>query len=120
MSSKLISLIVLCGILAVSWALKPDECEVCVKTVDKFVEQMDPKAKSDHKKIETEFRKFCKNSKGKENRFCYYLGGVEESATGILGELSKPISWSLPSDKICEKLKKKDQQICDLRFGKQN
>lgn len=48
---------------------------------------------------------------------CYYLGGLEESATGILGELSKPLSWSMPADKICEKLKKKDAQICDLRFG---
>lgn len=48
---------------------------------------------------------------------CYYLGGVEESATGILGEMSKPLSWSMPADKICEKLKKKDNQICDLRFG---
>lgn len=111
------SLIVLVGLISISWALKPDECEVCVKTVERFVEQLDPSAKSDPKKIENEFRKFCKNSKGKENRFCYYLGGVEESATGILGELSKPISWSMPADKICEKLKKKDQQICDLRFG---
>lgn len=49
---------------------------------------------------------------------CYYLGGLEESATGILGELSKPLSWSMPAEKICEKLKKKDAQICDLRYGK--
>uniref|UniRef100_A0A6P7GFM6 Mesencephalic astrocyte-derived neurotrophic factor homolog n=1 Tax=Diabrotica virgifera virgifera TaxID=50390 RepID=A0A6P7GFM6_DIAVI len=48
--------------------------------------------------------------------FCYYLGGLEESATGILGEMSKPLSWSMPSDKICEKLKKKDAQICELRY----
>jgi hypothetical protein len=48
---------------------------------------------------------------------CYYLGGLEDSATGILGELSKPISWSMPADKVCEKLKKKDSQICDLRYG---
>lgn len=51
---------------------------------------------------------------------CYYLGGLEESATGILGELSKPLSWSMPADKICEKLKKRDAQICDLRFGMYN
>lgn len=44
---------------------------------------------------------------------------MEESATGILGEMSKPISWSLPSDKICEKLKKKDAQICELRYDVQ-
>lgn len=48
---------------------------------------------------------------------CYYLGGLETSATSILGELSKPLSWSMPALKICEKLKKKDGQICDLRFG---
>ena len=49
---------------------------------------------------------------------CYYLGGLEDSATGILGELSKPLSWSMPADKVCEKLKKKDSQVCDLRYGK--
>jgi hypothetical protein len=45
------------------------------------------------------------------------LGGLEESATGILGELSKPLSSFLPAEKICEKLRKKDNQICDLRYG---
>lgn len=50
---------------------------------------------------------------------CYYLGGLEESATGTLGDMSKPMSWSMPSDKICEKLKKKDNQICELRYEKQ-
>lgn len=54
---------------------------------------------------------------GKENRFCYYLGGLEESATGILGEMSKPLSWGMPVEKVCEKLKKKDAQICELRYG---
>lgn len=96
-------------------------------------------ARKDPKRIENEFRKFCKGVRNKENRFvsnsnqtnfrilhyffyiykrlqCYYLGGLEESATGILGELSKPISWSMPADKICEKLKKKDSQICELRY----
>jgi len=46
------------------------------------------------------------------------LGGLKDSATGILGEMSKPMSWGLPADKICEKLKKKDNQICDLRYDK--
>lgn len=50
---------------------------------------------------------------------CYYLGGLEESATGILSEMSRPLSNFLPADKICEKLKKRDNQICDLRYEKQ-
>lgn len=48
------------------------------------------------------------------------MGGLEESATGTLGEISKPISYHKPADKICENLKKKDTQVCDLRFGNRN
>ncbi|XP_044764088.1 mesencephalic astrocyte-derived neurotrophic factor homolog [Coccinella septempunctata] len=97
-------------------SLKQGECEVCVKTLTKFSNTLSDEQKKDPKKIEDEFRKFCKNLKNKENRFCYYLGGLEESATGILGEMSKPLSWSMPADKVCEKLKKKDVQICELRY----
>jgi len=102
-------------------ALKEGDCEVCIKTVEKFGSTLDEATKKDPKQIEEEFRKFCKATKAssKENRFCYYLGGLEESATGILGELSKPLSYYFPSDKICEKLKKKDNQICDLKYDKQ-
>ncbi|KAJ8956306.1 hypothetical protein NQ318_015042, partial [Aromia moschata] len=91
-------------------SLKPGDCEVCIKTLDKFRGTLSEDVTKDPKKIETEFKKFCKGLKNKENRFCYYLGGLEESATGILGEMSKPLSW------ICEKLKKKDVQICELRY----
>lgn len=117
--SSAIYLLFLVTILQKTLALKEGECEVCVKTVDKFAATLSDNVKKDPKLIEAEFKKFCKGSKNKENRFCYYLGGLEESATGILGELSKPLSWSMPADKICEKLRKKDAQICDLRFDKQ-
>jgi hypothetical protein len=46
------------------------------------------------------------------------LGGTADAATGILGEMSKPLSWGMPAEKVCEKLKKKDKQICELRYGK--
>jgi len=85
--------------------------------MEKFPATLSSEDKKDTKVIEDKFRKYCKKAKGKEHRLCYYLGGVEESATGILGEMSKPVSWSMPADKICEKLKKKDNQICELRFG---
>ncbi|KAG5895343.1 hypothetical protein JTB14_003140 [Gonioctena quinquepunctata] len=115
MELQLLIAVFLASVIAVN-SLKPGECEVCIKTLDKFAALLPEEVKKDPKKIEMEFRKYCKGSKNKENRFCYYLGGLEESATGILGEMSKPLSWSMPSDKICEKLKKKDAQICDLRF----
>ena len=51
---------------------------------------------------------------------CYYVGGMETSATYIIPEMSKPMSWNMPADKICrEKLLKKDSQICDLKYEKQ-
>lgn len=49
-------------------ALKEGDCEVCIATVNKFVDTLDDETKKDPKKIEDSFRKFCKNSKGKENR----------------------------------------------------
>lgn len=116
---RVFHLLLFVAVLQTVTALGEGECEVCVKTVDKFAATLSDDVKKDPKLIEAEFKKFCKGTRNKENRFCYYLGGLEESATGILGELSKPLSWSMPSDKICEKLRKKDAQICDLRFDKQ-
>ncbi|XP_066591166.1 mesencephalic astrocyte-derived neurotrophic factor homolog [Prorops nasuta] len=110
---------VIVGILSTVTALKEGDCEVCVSVVNKFSQSLSDDVKKDPKQIEQKFKDFCKGTKSKDNRFCYYLGGLEESATGILGELSKPISWSMPADKVCERLKKKDTQICDLRYEKQ-
>jgi len=114
----LLGLSLIASSISLSSALKKDECEVCISVIERFGNSLEADVKKDPKAIEDEFRIFCKNVKGRENRFCYYLGGLEESATGILGELSKPLSWGLPADKICEKLKKKDAQICELRYEK--
>lgn len=35
----------------------------------------------------------------------------------MINEVSKPLSYHVPVDKICEKLKKKDSQICELKYG---
>ncbi|KAH9503787.1 hypothetical protein Btru_066630 [Bulinus truncatus] len=47
---------------------------------------------------------------------CYFVGGTDDAATGILGNLIKPLSYHLPSEKICEKLRAMDSQICELRY----
>jgi len=114
----LIAVVALLYVVSLAEGLKEGECEVCVSVLKKFSDDLDEDVRKDFKKIENQFRKYCKGAKGKENRFCYYLGGLEESATGILGEISKPLSWNMPADKICEKLRKKDGQICDLRYEK--
>lgn len=106
-------------LVCLSNALKKGDCEVCIKTIQNFASQLSETSKKSTTEIENDFKTFCKRvAIGKEQRFCYYMGGDESSATGILSELSKPLSWSMPVEKICEKLKKKDSQICDLRYGK--
>lgn len=112
-------MVVLVALVASTVALREGECEVCVDVMKKFIEALSSKERENPSVIEKRFKERCKESKGKENRLCYYLGGLEESATGILGEMTKPLSWGMPADKVCEKLKKKDAQICELRYEKQ-
>jgi len=98
--------------------LKGKECEVCIKMVQKLETKMkeDGIKASKNEKIENAFRDICKTSKGKEERFCYYTGGSATSATGMLHAISKPLGRFLPATKVCEGLKKKDAQICELIY----
>uniref|UniRef100_A0A8D0H5X6 Cerebral dopamine neurotrophic factor n=1 Tax=Sphenodon punctatus TaxID=8508 RepID=A0A8D0H5X6_SPHPU len=66
--------------------------------------------------IEDELTSSCINTKGRENRLCYYIGATRDSATKIISEVSRPMSSHVPVSKICEKLKKIDIQICELKY----
>lgn len=109
----------LVGLLVhVATALKEENCEVCIKFMRRFSAELTDQERSTPQKIEAKFREVCKETKGKDNRLCYYIGGLEESATSIVNEMSKPLSWNTPPEKVCEKLQKKDSQICELRYEK--
>lgn len=99
---------------------KKDErdCEVCIGTINKFKTDLTDDVISSEKKLDKAFKKFCKKMPkgGKENRFCYFVGGTEDAATGILGNLIKPLSYHMPVEKICAKLKIMDTQICELKY----
>lgn len=104
-------------------SLKKEDCEVCFTVLERFSAQLTDEMRAKPQLIEEEFKKFCKttansnnSAKLKENKFCYYLGGLEESATSILRDLSKPLSYSLPIDKLCERLATKVGGICALRY----
>jgi len=111
-------ILVCCQFWRTAQSLREGQCEVCVGVVTKLINRLDSTSKSDPTQIEEKFKELCLDTKKSENRFCYYIGGLEESATKILGEMSKPLSWGLPADKVCEKLSKKDSQICELRYEK--
>lgn len=101
-------------------ALKEGECEVCVSFLGKFYESLkETDVKFNSADIETALIKSCKDARSKDNRFCYYIGATSDAATKIINEVSKPLSYHVPVEKICEKLKKKDSQICELKYDKQ-
>ncbi|XP_072136816.1 mesencephalic astrocyte-derived neurotrophic factor [Mobula birostris] len=103
-----------------SEALKEGECEVCTTFLDRFYKSLVEKnVKFTTDVIEEELIVACKDVKGKENRFCYYIGATSDAATRVVKEVSKPMSNHVPITKICEKLKKSDHQICDLKYDKQ-
>ena len=87
----------------VECGLKAGDCEVCISVLDRFKNSLNKDEISKPNVIENKFKEFCEDLKLKENRFCYYLGGTADAATGILGEMSKPLSWGMPAEKVCEK-----------------
>jgi len=112
--------VALSSLISSTYTLKREDCEVCVSVVERFAATLTDEKKSLQSSIEDEFRKFCKTVKDtKEERFCYYLGGKEDSATGILNDLSWPIKASMPPELVCSKLSKKDSQLCALRYEKE-
>ncbi|KAM8868179.1 mesencephalic astrocyte-derived neurotrophic factor-like isoform 1-T1 [Synchiropus picturatus] len=101
-------------------ALAEGECEVCVTFLGKFYESLkEDGVKFNSDDIEKALVKSCSDAKGKDNRFCYYIGATSDAATKMINEVTKPLSYHAPVEKICEKLKKKDAQICELKYDKQ-
>ncbi|XP_078065474.1 mesencephalic astrocyte-derived neurotrophic factor [Mustelus asterias] len=107
-------------LVAPSETLKEGECEVCLSFLGRFYNSLTEQGISfTPDKIEEHLAQTCKDVKGKENRFCYYIGATRDAATKIVKEVSRPMSNHVPVNKICEKLKKTDSQICDLKYDKQ-
>lgn len=88
----------------------PVSCLVCVKVLDDIVAKVPADKKSDQNVIDKTIRAHCKGLKGKEDKFCNYIGALPESATSIMNEVTKPLSWSMPTPKVCEKLKTKGKR----------
>ncbi|OBS75021.1 hypothetical protein A6R68_14429 [Neotoma lepida] len=95
------------SVLPNSRALRPGDCEVCISYLGRFYQDLkDRDVTFSPATIEEELIKFCREARGKENRL-------------IINEVSKPLAHHIPVEKVCEKLKKKDSQICELKYDKQ-
>jgi hypothetical protein len=114
------SIVILCVFLFSSVnSLKEEDCEVCVKFLTKFKKTLEDEGIEKEPQIKARLQEVCQKSKGRDNKFCYYIGGTDDAATRVLGEVSKPMSNFYPVVKICEKLQKKIPGVCDLKYEKQ-
>jgi len=95
-----------------------EECEVCVNMLTKIDKACIDEGITSLDGIEKKAREMCKAARDQDNRFCYYVGLTADAATTMHKDIVKPISFHKPAAKICQTLKKKDMQICELKYPK--
>ena len=65
--------------VSVSAKKKADHCEVCHGALTKFVGTLPDGDKTNAGAVENHFKKWCKTTKNKDQRFCYMIGGRTDS-----------------------------------------
>ncbi|XP_062928226.1 cerebral dopamine neurotrophic factor [Mobula hypostoma] len=100
-------------------AVGPEPCEVCIGFLERFYNYLKAQnVELTPALVAKELMLMCEHTKGKENRLCYYIGATSDAATKIMNEVARPMSAHVPVPKICEKLRKTDAQICELKYDK--
>ncbi|VDL69570.1 unnamed protein product [Nippostrongylus brasiliensis] len=72
---------------------------VCVKVLTDAMAKVPDAEKSKPDSIAKVVREHCDKTRNKDHKFCFYIGALPESATSIMGDVSKQLSWSMPPEK---------------------
>lgn len=94
-------------------------CEVCVNVINSIDQTLTMDDKKQVQNIEDKMRTWCDTAKGKEKKMCYYMGvgdEMEGSAGGFKRDISSSIMRGINGQRLCNRLKKKDGQICELHY----
>lgn len=100
----------------------PKECEVCISNLDR-IDMMVPKdKKSDKDSIEKAISTHCTLSgfgsewkanpaltSPKDVKMCYIFDPIKKS-------VSQPFSTGMPKKKVCQRLKKENPEICEIKY----
>eukprot|EP00616_Rhizochromulina_sp_CCMP1243_P016936 CAMPEP_0118974156 /NCGR_PEP_ID=MMETSP1173-20130426/11100_1 /TAXON_ID=1034831 /ORGANISM="Rhizochromulina marina cf, Strain CCMP1243" /LENGTH=171 /DNA_ID=CAMNT_0006923865 /DNA_START=15 /DNA_END=530 /DNA_ORIENTATION=+ len=89
----------------------PKECEVCVKVLEDVEALLDSDEKSSKVSIEEALGTHCarKDLSAKEKKMCYNMEPIKKS-------VSHPFSLRMPKKKVCQRLKKDNPDICEIKF----
>lgn len=95
---------------------------MCIKTLAEIDESLSADQRKDVLKIEAHMQTYCDAASGKNKQMCYYMGigdKISGSAGGVKREISGSFARGINSVRLCKRLKKMDQQMCELKYEKQ-
>ena len=125
----LVGLLLLAVLLQISIAKKPKkpdpkDCEVCINNLEAIDKLIKPEDKSNNAAIERAIRTHCTLSgfgsdwkpnpaltSPKDVKMCYAFEPIKKA-------ISAPFSTGMPKQKVCQRLKKDNPDICDSRYRK--
>lgn len=100
----------------------PRECEVCVANLEAIDKLVPSNKKSDKLAIEHATGKHCTLSgfgsewkpnpaltSAKDVKMCYIFEPIKKS-------ISMPFSTGMPKKKVCERLKKENPEVCEIKY----
>jgi len=100
----------------------PQECEVCKAVIGKIDSELTVKERDDVEVVEKKMRTWCDTAKGKDKQMCYYMGvgdATEGTSGGVKRDISSALTRGINAKRLCNRLKKKDGQMCELKYDKQ-
>merc|ERR1712054_71481 len=71
--------------------------------------------------VEKKMRTWCDAAKGKDRQMCYYMGigdAKEGTAGGVKRDISSSLTRGINAKRLCNRLKTKDAQMCELKYEK--
>jgi len=99
----------------------PADCEVCKSVIDQIDKALTAKERTDVEVVEKKMRSWCDAAKGKDKQMCYYMGvgdAKEGTSGGVKRDISSSLSRGINAKRLCNRLKAKDGQMCELKYEK--
>lgn len=89
----------------------PKECEVCIKVLEAIDSTIPSDEKTSKTSIEEGIDAYCqrKDLGQKEKKMCYYLEPIKRN-------VAHPFSLKMPKDRVCKRLKKDNDDICNVKY----
>ncbi len=105
-------------------AVDPKECEVCISNLETIDKLISSEKKSDKTAIEKAIGTHCTLSgfgsdwkpnpaltSPKDVKMCYMFEPIKKA-------ISTPFATGMPKKKVCERLKKDNPEICEVKYRK--